>query len=160
MSSSVNSHRKSFSAFVAAKNKTDAALIRIFETSKESEDVVESLLNRVSYVVSKLPIEIRDDLLSDSNFRISIDDCQPGKGRTVLMPELNSQGSSRCVVLKPRLASCDVTFAFYIIAHEFAHAFLRNGGWGEIKDREEAADALAASWGFECPQRSVFPRFF
>ena len=41
--------------------------------------------------------------------------------------------------------------AKYIIAHEFAHAFLRNGGWGEITDAEEAADALAASWGFHKP---------
>jgi len=38
-----------------------------------------------------------------------------------------------------------------VIAHEFAHAFLRNGPWGEITDVEEAADALAATWGFIRP---------
>jgi hypothetical protein len=58
---------------------------------------------------------------------------------------------SRCVVLKPRLADCSEAFACYVIAHEFAHAFLRNGGWDAITDPEEAADALAASWGFERP---------
>ena len=36
----------------------------------------------------------------------------------------------------------------YVIAHELAHAVLRNGGrWGS-DDPEEAADALAAQWGF------------
>ena len=64
------------------------------------------------------------------------------------MAQLGPQGTSRCVVLKPRLEKCSNEFACYIIAHEFAHAHLHNGGWGEILDREEAADALAASWGF------------
>ena len=59
--------------------------------------------------------------------------------------------SSRCVVLRPRLADCPEAFAYYVIAHEFAHAYLRNGGWGEITDIEEAADALAESWGFRRP---------
>ncbi len=59
-----------------------------------------------------------------------------------------SGNESRCVVLRERLAHCSESFAFYVIAHEFAHAFLRNGGWGAISDQEEAADALAASWGF------------
>ena len=66
----------------------------------------------------------------------------------VVMAQLGPDGSSRCVVLKPRLEYCTDAFACYIIAHEFAHAYLRNAGWGEITDREEAADALAASWGF------------
>ena len=58
---------------------------------------------------------------------------------------------SRCVVLKRRLANCLEAFAYYVIAHELAHAYLRNGGWGEIEDAEAAADALAASWGFVRP---------
>ena len=57
------------------------------------------------------------------------------------LPSADGQ-ASRCVVLKPKLATCSEAFAWYVIAHEFAHAFLRNGGWGEIKDREEAADAV------------------
>jgi signal-transduction protein with cAMP-binding, CBS, and nucleotidyltransferase domain len=39
----------------------------------------------------------------------------------------------------------------YIIAHELAHAYLRNGGWGDLADPEASADALAASWGFIRP---------
>jgi len=64
------------------------------------------------------------------------------------MPDLGPEGTSRCVVLKPRLERCSEAFACYIIAHEFAHAHLHNGGWGEITDVELAADALAASWGW------------
>lgn len=137
-------------------NKQDIsdAVSRIFLKSAEPADVVEPLLDRVQHVLGSLPADVQADLIEDAHFRISIDDCQPGKGRRVLMPTLNPNGhSSRCVVLKPRLAKCDQPFAYYIIAHEFAHAFLHNGGWGEITDREEAADALAASWGFERPKK-------
>jgi len=66
-----------------------------------------------------------------------------------MLAQPGTSGSSRCVVLKPRLEKCSEKFCCYIIAHELAHAYLNNGGWGEITDREEAADALAASWGFE-----------
>ena len=113
------------------------------------------LRERTWFVANKLPEEIRKDLFQDPHFRIAVDDCEPGKGRTVKMPTLNANGQSRCVVLKPRLAFCQEAFAHYIIAHEFAHAFLRNGGWGEITDREVAADSLAASWGFSRPNNSL-----
>lgn len=99
-------------------------------------------------VLSGLPPEVQQDFVEDPYFRISLDDCEPGRGRTVVMAQLGPNGTSRCVVLKPRLEQCSDAFACYIIAHEFAHAHLHNGGWGEISDREEAADALAASWGF------------
>ena len=66
--------------------------------------------------------------------------------------------SSRCVVLRPKLADCSEAFAYYVIAHEFAHAYLRNGGWGNISDVEEAADALAASWGFRRPKDQLSVR--
>ena len=106
------------------------------------------LARRVAKVLSQLPGEVQQDFLSDPNFKVSLDDCQPGQGRTVLMPDLGPEGTSRCVVLKPRLERCSEAFACYIIAHEFAHAHLHNGGWGEITDVELAADALAASWGW------------
>ena len=119
-----------------------------------------SLYERVVHVVQALPADVQSDLLDDPFFRISLDNCEVGKGRTVLLPDLNPVGKeSRCVVLKPRLATCEPSFAHYIIAHELAHAFLRNGGWGEITDREEAADAMAASWGFEQPPSSFWPWF-
>jgi len=106
------------------------------------------LAERVAKVLSQLPEEVQLDFLTDPNFKVSLDDCEPGQGRTVLMPELGPQGTSRCVVLKPRLERCSDAFACYIIAHEFAHAHLHNGGWGEITDVELAADALAESWGW------------
>ena len=106
------------------------------------------LTSRIESVLAALPAEVQQDFLQDPHFKVSLDDCEPGKGRTVMMPGLGPNGVSRCVVLKPRLDRTTSLFAKYIIAHEFAHAFLRNGGWGEISDAEEAADALAASWGF------------
>ena len=104
---------------------------------------------RIERVLNAIPASYRDELLSDSGFRISLDDYTPGKGRTVMLAQPGISGSSRCVVLKPRLEKCSEQFCSYIIAHELAHAWLNNGGWGEITDREEAADALAASWGFD-----------
>ena len=64
------------------------------------------------------------------------------------MAPLGPDGYIRCVVLKPKLEKCSAEFARYIVAHELAHAWLHNGGWGEITDREEAADAVAANWGY------------
>ena len=107
------------------------------------------LMSRIVQVLSAIPENYREDLISDSGFRISLDDYSPGKGRTVMLAQPGISGSSRCVVLKPRLENCSELFCSYIIAHELAHAWLNNGGWGEITDREEAADALAASWGFD-----------
>ena len=111
-----------------------------------------SLRQRVLKVLKALPSAVQDDFLSDHRFRLALDDVVPGTGRTVRFacPGPVGQGS-RSVVLKPRLAKCSEAFACYVIAHEFAHAYLRNGGWGEITDVEMAADALAASWGFDRP---------
>lgn len=103
---------------------------------------------RIEKVFLSLPDEIHDDLLGDASFSIALDDCEPGRGRTVLVPAPGTRGASRSVVLKPRLENCSESFACYIIAHELAHAHLLNGGWGEITCREEAADALAATWGY------------
>lgn len=101
----------------------------------------------IEEVLGQLPDEVQDEFFSDPHFRISLDDYVPGKGRTVLMADLGPEGASRCVVLKPKLENCSLPFTRYIVAHELAHSYLHNGGWGEISDREEAADALAASWG-------------
>ncbi len=120
----------------------------VFESYLEPFTIFPQLSARVLHVLTRLPAEVQNDFLSDPHFRVGLDDCPPGKGRTVLMPELGPAGSSRCVVLKPKLDSTRENFAHYIIAHEFAHAHLHNGGWGDITDVEEAADALAASWGF------------
>jgi hypothetical protein len=41
----------------------------------------------------------------------------------------------------------------WVIAHELAHAHLRNGGRWLGDDPEHAADALAAGWGFPRPPK-------
>ncbi len=113
------------------------------------------LRQRVLIVLERLPQEVRCDFLEDQRFSITIDNFEPGVGWSFLMPIPGAVGcGSRCVVLRPKLATASELFATYVIAHEFAHAFLRNGGWGDITDIEEAADALAASWGFQRPNQT------
>ncbi|MEE3367730.1 MAG: hypothetical protein VX346_00160 [Planctomycetota bacterium] len=112
-----------------------------------------SIAERVVHVLSCLPSPVRVDLLDDPCFHMELDTYRQGHGRQVWMagPLAEDWKGSRTVVLKHRLADCAADFAHYVIAHELAHAHLWNGGWGEITDREEAADALAASWGFPQP---------
>lgn len=113
----------------------------------------EPLRARVERVLEQLPVEVQRDFLDDPRFHIATENYVPGKGWTLWMPSPGPmEFSSRCVVLRRRLAERSEAFAHYVIAHEFAHAHLRNGGWGAITDIEEAADALAASWGFERPR--------
>jgi hypothetical protein len=102
--------------------------------------------------LNALPEEVQQDFLCDSRFRVTLEDFVPGRGWTLWMPIPGPIGSdSRCVVLRAKLSHCSEAFATWIIAHEFAHAFLRNGGWGDITDVEDAANALAATWGFLRP---------
>lgn len=109
---------------------------------------------RVVMVLATMPREIVAGLLNDPCFRIAIDNHVPGRGGSVWMacPGDHVWKGSRTVVLKKRLADAAENFAHYVIAHELAHAHLWNGPWGEISDAEEAADALAASWGFSRPR--------
>ncbi|MCE9606569.1 MAG: hypothetical protein K8U03_16890 [Planctomycetia bacterium] len=124
----------------------------IFTSHLEAFADDETLRARVLDVLTALPAEVQRDFLDDPRFRIAKETFVPGKGWTHWMESPGATGSvSRCVLLRARLGSSSTAFAHYVIAHEFAHAFLRNGGWGEITDREEAADALAASWGFRRP---------
>lgn len=114
------------------------------------------LQQRVLNVLKTLPNSVQRDFLDDPSFRVTLCNFVPGKGWTLLMDAPSSCDSvSRCVVLRPRLADASEAFACYVIAHEFAHAYLRNGSWGEITDVEQAADALAASWGFRRPAESM-----
>ena len=111
-----------------------------------------ALAQRVLTVLRALPDRVLRDFQDDPRFRLALDDFGPEKGRTVWLACPGPGGNgSRCVVLKRRLANCLEAFAYYVIAHELAHAYLRNGGWGEIEDAEAAADALAESWGFVRP---------
>lgn len=115
---------------------------------------------RILHVLSHLPANVQEDFLCDDRFSVSPDNYRKGQGSTVFLaaPGIAGEGS-RSVVLKPLLDECSEEFAYYVIAHEFAHAFLRNGPWGEITDVEEAADGLAASWGFVRPAITPWTRF-
>lgn len=107
---------------------------------------------RVLRVLIALPGEVQRDFLDDPRFRVTLCNYVPNQGWKFHIELPETMGDpSRCVVLRPKLAHLDLAFALYVIAHEFAHAYLRNGGWGEIHDVEDAADALAASWGFVRP---------
>lgn len=113
---------------------------------------LEPLQQRVLHVLNALPREVQQDFLQDDKFTVALDNYRPGHGSRVFMaPPGPSGDGSRSVVLKPLLAECSREFAYYVIAHEFAHAFLRNGPWGDVDDVELAADGLAASWGFNRP---------
>ena len=125
-----------------------------FEAYIEPFSDLPQLRDRVLHVLEALPENVQSDFLDDERFHVQLDNFQEGKGWSLVMDLPSPDGhGSRCVVLKPKLADSDESFALYVIAHEFAHAFLHNGGWGEISDPEEAADALAASWGFVRPAR-------
>lgn len=125
---------------------------RFISITRELEPHV-PLHARVVRVLEQLPEEVLQDFLNDPRFRITIDNYTPGEGWTLFMPTPGPLGfGTRCVVLRLKLSHCDEAFAFYVIAHEFAHAFLRNGPWGDITDVEQAADALAATWGFCRPR--------
>ena len=124
----------------------------IFSAYLEPFTNCEPLRVRVLAVLISLPDHVQRDFLDDPRFRVTLENFVPGRGWTVWMASPGPVGSgSRCVVLRPRLADRSEAFACYVIAHEFAHAYLRNGGWGDIADPEEAADALAACWGFVRP---------
>lgn len=115
------------------------------------------LAERVFHVLESLPNEVQRDFLDDPRFRMALETHIPGVGWSVMLPSLGPLGSdSRCVVLRAKLATCSLAFAHYVIAHELAHAYLRNGPWGTITDHEAAADALAAHWGFARPLLSFF----
>ena len=128
----------------------------MFSVYLQSFEQCKPLEQRVLHVLERLPKEVQQDFLGDTRFTVSLDNYVPGEGSTVFMAAPGGTGvSSRSVVLKPRLSECDEAFAHYVIAHEFAHAYLRNGPWGDISNTEDAANALAASWGF--PQTGKFP---
>ena len=113
-----------------------------------------SLHPHVAVVVAALPGEVRDDLMLDPSFTLT--DFEPGPGRSfrvrVGMPRLaKNGGGGRAVVLTRRMWRSDEPFVRWVIAHELAHAHLRNEGRFPGDDPEAAADALAEMWGFPRP---------
>ena len=80
-------------------------------------------------------------------------DYEPRVGRAFYVPVKlpTRKRTSRSVVLKRTLRTRPEPFVRWVIAHELAHAHLRNGGRYPGDDPEHAADALAAGWGFPRP---------
>ncbi|MGC6445992.1 MAG: hypothetical protein ACON5J_06175 [Rubripirellula sp.] len=124
----------------------------------ESDD---PLRKRVQSVLQALPEEVIEDFLEapllhihpierKSAWRWSGNSSKRAQGSSptfLRLPGIDGR-CSRCVTLKRKLETDPPQFSRYVIAHELAHAHLHNGRWGDINDREEAADALAAAWGF------------
>lgn len=103
-------------------------------------------------VVASLPPHVREDLMGDPAF--SMCDFEPGPGVVFHVPVRfpASSGPGRAVVLKRTLCARPDIFVRWVIAHELAHAHLRNAGRWPGDDPERAADALAEGWGFPRPK--------
>lgn len=115
--------------------------------------LAEDLHVHAAEVVASLPPMVRDDLMSDPAF--SMCDYEPGPGVVFQVPVRFASASkpARSVVLKRTLRARPVDFVRWVIAHELAHAHLRNAGRWPGDDPEHAADALAGEWGFPRPVR-------
>jgi hypothetical protein len=111
----------------------------------------EALHHEVAGVLITLPGHVRDDFVGDPAFTLFDYDPRPGLITHVPVGLPRGGFASRSVVLKRTLSRRPVEFVRYIIAHELAHAHLRNAGRFPGEDPEHAADALAAEWGFPKP---------
>ncbi len=115
---------------------------------------LDSILHgHIARVLAALPVLVRDDFVGDPSFLLS--DYEPVTGYAqpvvVRLTGRGRRGAGRSVVLKRTLRRRPEPFVRYIIAHELAHAYLRNEGRWPGEDPERAADALAAEWGFPRP---------
>jgi len=109
-----------------------------------------SLRAHVAVVFTALPADVRSDFVSDPGFTLY--DYEPSAlPAHIPVRSPSGRGPSRCVVLKRTLRRRPENFIRWVIAHELAHAHLRNGGRHEGEDPEHAADSLAADWGFPRP---------
>jgi hypothetical protein len=110
------------------------------------------LFDRILAVLKVLPNEVIHDLLSDPRFNMHVFDPNDGAHTNfyIASPGVGDAGS-RMIAWKISLAHAPADFANYVIAHEFAHAYLRNRGRTHDEDPEDAADALAAEWGYHKP---------
>jgi hypothetical protein len=105
-------------------------------------------------VVASLPSHVREDLMGDPAFSMCDYEPSPGVVFQVPMRFMARKGPGRAVVLKRTLLNRPERFVRWVIAHELAHAHLRNAGRWPGDDPEHAADALAEGWGFPRPGRN------
>lgn len=112
----------------------------------------ECLHAHVAVVMATLPDPVRIDLMTDPSFVLHDYD-PPARGvmthTPVGVPLRGRPG--RAVSLKRSLSRRPSEFVRWVIAHELAHAHLRNRGRWAGDDPEVAADSLAADWGFPRP---------
>jgi len=111
----------------------------------------EPLKERVVNVFSALPERVQEELMGDPGFAIGIYDTGRSKGARLLIPCPQPARGSRLVTLERSVLARSRAFVHYVIAHELAHALLRNRGRHPGEDPEIAADVLAAEWGFPRP---------
>ena len=110
------------------------------------------LHDHVACVVARLPDRVRDDFVADPSFVMSDYEPQAGAAVHVRVGPPRRNAAARSVVLKRTLRRRPEAFVRYVIAHELAHAHLRNAGRFPGDDPEHAADELAAEWGFPRPR--------
>jgi hypothetical protein len=112
-----------------------------------------SLHAHAAHVLGQLPDEVRTDIMGEGG--VVFYDYDPGPGVVMQVPVKipGPSGASRSIVLKRTLCRRAPDFVQWLIAHELAHAHLRNGGRWPGDDPELAADSLAGAWGFPRPSR-------
>ena len=118
--------------------------------------LVAPLHDHTAHVLAALPDGVRSDLSADPPVTFCDYDPTPGGVLQVPVGRLSRAGPARSVVLKRTLRDRPVVFIRWLIAHELAHAYLRNGGRWPGDDPEAAADALAGEWGFPRPPRGTW----
>jgi hypothetical protein len=104
-----------------------------------------------AHVLNRLPSAVLEDVIGEGG--IVLYDYDPGPGVVMEVPVKapTRQSAARSVVLKRTLCRRSPMFVRWLIAHELAHAHLRNAGRWPGDDPEKAADALAEGWGFPRP---------
>jgi hypothetical protein len=105
------------------------------------------------HVLTALPPAVLADLTGDAGVLFYDYDPSPGGVMEVPVRLPVKSRASRSIVLKRTLRGRSPAFVRWLIAHEIAHAHLRNGGRWAGDDPELAADALADEWGFARPSR-------
>jgi len=100
--------------------------------------------------MSQLPDGVLNDLLTDPAFTLCDYDATPGLLASIPI-NIGIRNPARAIALKQSLGRREASFIRWVIAHELAHAHLRNAGRWQGDDPEIAADMLAVAWGFPRP---------
>jgi len=123
------------------------------ETWLQSFRLDSAIQSHTAHVLRQLPDNVRTDIMGEAG--VVFYDYDPGPGVVMQVPVKipGRFGASRSIVLKRTLRNRSPNFVHWLIAHELAHAHLRNAGRWPGDDPEVAADSLAYEWGFPRPSR-------